>query len=195
MEPSDDVDSAPRIARVGLVRHFHVQVPMPHGWHTAQQLHEWRQRYDGGACTPSQVDLGGVPWDICLSSDMPRALATARALFSGNVESTPLLREAEFAPFRTGKLSLPVFVWRCMLRIAWMTGHSSQKQCRDEFKRRVLAVADELERRAGAVLIASHAGFLAYLSAELRRRGFDGPKLRIPQNARLYLYERRERNT
>ena len=183
------------MARVGLVRHFHVQVPMPRGWHTAQQLHDWRHRYDGGACTPCQVDLGGVQWNSCLSSDMPRTLATAKALFPGNVESTPLLREAEFAQFQTGKLSLPVFAWRWMLRFAWMTGHSSQRQCRDEFRQRVLAVADELERRGGDVLVVSHAGFLSYLSAELRRRGFDGPKLRIPQNARLYLYERRERKT
>jgi broad specificity phosphatase PhoE len=183
------------MARVGLVRHFHVQMPMPRGWHTAQQLHDWRHRYDGGACTPCQVDLSGVRWNSCISSDMPRTLATAKALFPGNVESTPLLREAEFAQFQTGKLSLPVFAWRWMLRLAWMTGHSSQRQCRDEFKQRVLVVADELERRGGDVLVVSHAGFLAYLSAELRGRGFDGPKLRIPQNARLYLYERRERKT
>jgi broad specificity phosphatase PhoE len=163
---------------------------MPRGWHTAHQLHEWRQRYDGGTCTPCQVDLGGIQWDICLSSDMPRALATARALFPGNVESTPLLREAEFAPFGTGQLRLPVFAWRWMLRVAWMTGHSSQRQCRDDFKQRVLAAADQLERRGGNVLVVSHAGFLAYLSTELRGRGFDGPKLRIPQNARLYTYVR-----
>jgi broad specificity phosphatase PhoE len=101
-----------------------------------------------------------------------------------------LLREAEFAPFRTGKLSLPVFAWRWMLRIAWMSGHSSQRQCRDEFKQRVLAVADDLDQRSGDILVVSHAGFLAYLSAELKRRGFGGPRLRIPENARLYLYVR-----
>jgi broad specificity phosphatase PhoE len=181
------------MARVGFVRHFHVQVPMPSGWHTARQLHEWRTRYDDGACTPCEVDLAGIQWSACLSSDMPRTLTTARALFGDAVESTPLLREAEFAQFQTGRLSMPVFAWRWALRFAWMTGHSSQRQCRDEFKSRVRAVADELERRGGDLLVVSHAGMISYLSAELRLRGFDGPKLRIPQNARLYLYERRER--
>ena len=121
---------------------------------------------------------------------MPRTLATARAIFTGPIEETELLREADFAEFKTGKLRLPMGLWRWVLRITWMTGHSSQRTCRDSFRRRVLCVADELQRREGDILVVSHAGMLAYLAAELRKRGFDGPKLRVPQHSRLYVYHR-----
>ncbi|HEX8281488.1 MAG TPA: histidine phosphatase family protein, partial [Chthoniobacterales bacterium] len=114
----------------------------------------------------------------------------AKAVFRGEVECTPLLREPEFAEFRTGRLRLPVPVWRWWLRLAWMTGHQSQRGCRDEFRRRVAAVADRLCALEGDTLVVSHAGMMAYLSRELRRRGFSGPKLRIAGHATAYVYER-----
>ena len=40
-------------------------------------------------------------------------------------------------------------------------------------------------------LVVSHAGMMAYLSADLRRRGFGGPKLRIANHAKVYIYEKR----
>ncbi|HEX5218863.1 MAG TPA: hypothetical protein VFZ59_04800 [Verrucomicrobiae bacterium] len=39
-------------------------------------------------------------------------------------------------------------------------------------------------------LVVSHAGVMMYLSDELRRRGFAGPKLRTPKHAIAYIYER-----
>jgi broad specificity phosphatase PhoE len=138
------------------------------------------------------VDLGSIQWTSCLSSDMPRTLATARAVFSGSVETSNLLREAEFAEFGTGRLRLPMWMWRLLLRFTWMTGHASQRQCRDDFRRRVLYVADSLARRDGDTLVVSHAGMISYLVAELKRRGFTGPSVRIPKHSRLYVFEREE---
>lgn len=130
-----------------------------------------------------------------MCSDSARTLTTAKALFTGLIEPTHLLREADFAQFQTGNLKLPMLLWVWILRFTWVTGHRSQRQLRDDFRHRMLASADELERRSGDVLVVSHAGMIMHLSAELRRRGFDGPKLRIPQNSKLYLYERPERNS
>ena len=42
----------------------------------------------------------------------------------------------------------------------------------------------------GDTLVVSHAGMMAYLSADLRRRGYSGPKLRIAKHATLYTYEK-----
>ncbi len=53
-----------------------------------------------------------------------------------------------------------------------------------------MAVADLLEARKENVLVVSHAGMMMYLSKELARRGFVGPKVRMPENARLYVYEK-----
>jgi len=77
-----------------------------------------------------------------------------------------------------------------MLRLSWATGHKSQRAHRDEFRRRGVATADLLEAKAGDILVVSHAGMMAYLSVEFRRRGFRGPKLRMPEHATLYLYEK-----
>jgi len=181
--------------RIGLLRHFPVERNLPQGWPTAAELQLWRESYDTSGTLVGKFDSGGVHWEACLSSDLSRAMITARSVFNGNVESTPLLREAEFDPFQTGSVRLPVWGWRWLLRFAWMTGHQSQRAKRDEFRQRVLAIADRLSGVERDTLVVSHAGVMAYLSAELRRRGFVGPKLRIAQHARAYIYERMNSET
>lgn len=175
---------------IGLLRHFPVDQKFPVGWRTAADLQAWRERYDSAETSIGEFDLGDVAWQACISSDLPRAQLTASAVFCGQVEPTALLREAQFAPFPTGNLRLPVWVWRWLLRLAWMTGHASQRACRDEFRERVSAMADRLGALEQDTLIVSHAGMMAYLSAELRRRGFAGPKLRIAKYANVYIYTR-----
>lgn len=178
--------------RIGLIRHFQVVEQFPTGWKTAAELVEWRQRYDQAQVIVGNADLGDGRWAACISSDLPRTQITANAVFAGTIESTPLLREAEFAQFRTGNLRLPVTVWKWILRLSWMTGHRSQKGPRDEFRRRVQAVADRLCTLEANTLVVSHAGMMAYLSAELRRRGFSGPRLRVAKHATVYTYEKED---
>ena len=160
---------------------------------TAAQLHSWRQRYDSAAAHVTTSPLDSAGWARCYSSDMKRAYATARAVYSGEIVQTPLLREAEMAEFRTGGLMLPVWSWRWVLRFAWMTGHASQRSARDDFLRRVRAVADLVGSVEGDVLLVSHAGMMAYLRKELLRRGFQGPRFRIAEHARLYVFDRNAR--
>lgn len=177
--------------RIGLLRHFPVDQSLPSGWRTSGELQAWRVSYDQAAPQIGPFELSGVDWQACISSDMERAAATARAVFGGDVMQTPLLREGEFAEFRTGKLRLPVWAWRQVLRLTWMTGHSSQRACRDEFMQRVRTIADQLVAADRDTLVVSHAGMMAYLSSELRRRGFAGPKLRIAKHAVAYVYEQK----
>jgi broad specificity phosphatase PhoE len=176
--------------RIGLIRHFPVDQRLPSGWMTAAELQLWRQQYDASRAILGSANLGSVQWTHCISSDLERAVATAKALFCGSVEQTTLLHEPDFAQFATGSLRLPVWIWRWILGLSWATGHHSQRACRDEFRRRVVATADLLESKAGDILVVSHAGIMAYLSAELCRRGFLGPKLRLPKHATLYIYDR-----
>lgn len=175
--------------RIGLLRHFPVVERFPTGWRTAADLHAWIERYDKAETAVGEFDVGGVPWSACISSDLPRACITAREVFPGDVECTPLLREPQFAQFQTGSLRLPMALWRWVLRLSWMTGHKSQRASRDDFRRRVLAMAERLTVAEQDTLVVSHAGMMAALSAELRRRGFQGPKLRIAKHATVYIYE------
>jgi len=178
--------------RLGLLRHFPVKYGLPRGWMTAAELSHWRDQYDTSEVTPQPLELGAYIWRECLSSDLHRAVATAQAAFAGPIETTSLLREAEFAQFQTGNLRLPVGLWGWILRAAWWSGHGSQRACRDAFLRRVTAAADLLESRMDGTLVVSHGGMMAFLSAELRRRGFTGPKLRLAKHAMLYVYERND---
>lgn len=177
------------VMRIGLIRHFKVQEGLPKGWTTAAQLYAWRSRYESSQVTPAPLNLGDIHWDTCLSSDIDRAVTTAKAAFEGEIEYTPLLREAEFTPLKTGPLRLPSGLWRQLYRLVWLSGHHSQRACRDDFRSRVMAVADLLEKRCGNTLVVCHAGMMVFLALELRHRGFTGPKLRMPDHATVYLYE------
>ncbi len=177
--------------RIGLIRHFPVKHGFPEGWRTSAELGVWQEAYDRSEVLVGAADLGEGGWKQCLASDLPRAQATAAAVFEGRVELTPLLREARFEPVGTGGLRLPIWAWRIVLQISWTAGHSSQRACRDDFRRRVQAAADRIESAPTDLLVVSHAGMMASLSAELRRRGFDGPGLRLARHATVYTYRRR----
>lgn len=176
--------------RIGLMRHFPVAHGLPVGWMTAQQLHEWREKYDASDIVPGSIDLAGHTWQQCLSSDLHRAYLTAQAAHAGEITQLRLLREIEFHPFRTGRLRLPIKVWHWMLRLAWLSSHESQRAARDDFRQRVRAVANLLDTAQSDTLVVSHAGMMIYLRKELIRRGFQGPPFRIAENARLYVFER-----
>lgn len=175
--------------RVGLLRHFRVTEPWPTGWVTSDDLQRWRIRYDAAEPIISPVDVSAVNWQRCLSSDLKRAAITARAAYSGAITETPLLREVETAPFGTGSLRLPVWGWRMLYRLAWWTGHSSQRAVRDTFRQRIHQLGDNLERADQDTLVVSHAGVMYYLRHDLLRRGFSGPEFQLAQHARLYVFE------
>lgn len=176
--------------RIGLLRHFPVTEAMPRGWLSSRDLHEWQRRYDAAEALVGDFDLGGHAWQACLSSDQPRAMATAAAVYGDGVEHTALLREARFARFDTGGLRMPFPAWKWLLRLSWASGHASQRGCRDDFRQRVGQVADRVTAMDRDVLVVSHAGMMAFLAAELRRRGYAGPALRVARHAHAYVYRR-----
>jgi broad specificity phosphatase PhoE len=176
--------------RVGLVRHFKVSEPMPSGWLTALELQEWRERYDLAELCPFEVAIDSESWARCYASDLARAEATARRIYFGEIQLTAELREAEFGLFPTGRWRFPVWVWRIVLRLAWMTGHSSQRQFRDDFRSRVRRMVDMIDSYETDALLVSHAGMMLYLRKELLRRGYRGPRFSIADHARLYIFER-----
>ena len=163
---------------------------MPSGWKTAAELHQWRHDYELAGVRHIAPDLGGVKWTRCLASTVRRAAITANAVFPGEVTLTDLLREAEFAEFRTGSLRLPIIAWYVIFRLSWMTGHRSQRELRDVFMQRVQTVAEQLAVSDDDTLVVSHGGVMAFLSAELRRRGFVGPKFGLAAHARVYVFSR-----
>jgi broad specificity phosphatase PhoE len=182
-----------KTVRIGLIRHFEVTKPMPSGWLTLLDLTRWREAYDEAEIIPRELDLGGIEWRECFSSDLPRAYITAQAAFPGAIKQLSELREPQVLQFQSGNLKLPFGAWRWILRLAWMSSHSSQRAIKEEFMARVRALADDIIANAQEdTLIVSHAGIMAFLRKELLRLGFAGPKFGLAQNGKLYVFEKTE---
>lgn len=180
------------VKRIGLIRHFEVNCPLPAGWFTCDQFMDWRERYDVADVTPISLDLGNTPWEHCLSSDLTRALQTAQAAYKGVIDARADLREVETAPLGSNRLRLPVSGWRWAYRLAWMTNHVSQREVKQLFLARVQALALELMADSRQnILVVSHAGVMIFLRRELAKLGFAGESFKIPANGRLYLLEKR----
>lgn len=176
--------------RIGLMRHFPVAMDLPRGWPRAVDLARWRDAYDVAAVRVGEASTGGIAWPACLASDLPRARTTAEAVHPGPIEYSALLREPRFETFGTGRLRLPLAGWQLLLRAAWAIGHPSQRASRDAFRAAIRTIADRLVAAPSDILVVSHAGVMSALSAELRRRGFRGPRFRRARHALTYVFER-----
>lgn len=176
--------------RIGLIRHFEVNHPFPRGWVTWGDLVAWREQYETAEVTAHVIDLGGIPWSRCISSDLPRAYATAQAAFTGDILQLPELREPQLDVFRTGNLKLPYPLWKWILRLAWMTSHASQRNAKLAFMEKVKQITETvLTPVKEDTLIVSHAGVMIFLRRELVKLGFTGPDFKIAENGKLYVYE------
>ncbi|MDN4524982.1 hypothetical protein [Fictibacillus fluitans] len=85
--------------RIGLMRHFKVTEGYPSGLFSSRDLMKWVDEYDASEVEESEVDLGGVDWKWCYSSDLSRAEITARRAFKGEITFLEELREIRLSPF------------------------------------------------------------------------------------------------
>jgi len=178
--------------KIGLVRHFEVIQPyLVRRQMNSAEFAAWLESYDTADIRVKDCDMGGVEWETCYSSDLPRAVQTARTLFSGEITITPLLREIYLSPFFETRLRLPFHLWDTGGRMAWYFSHRSQRETRDLTLGRIrdfLHLATE--NGAQNVLAVSHGGLMWFMRRELLRMGFRGGNFTRAENGRLYLFER-----
>lgn len=177
--------------RVGLIRHFRVQKAYPEKLLvTSAEVGQWLTEYDTAEVRVDEVELGGVYWKRCYSSDLPRALATARAIFHGQIQVRKELREIPAHVHAQSRLKLPFLLWATIGRAGWFFNAKAHQPTNQAVRQRVSAVLDEILQSEEDVLIVSHAALMRNLQLELRRRGFHGPRFGMAKNGRLYLFER-----
>ena len=169
---------------------------MPSGWLSAADIQAWQTEYDTSAVIQRPVLLDPAKWERWVSSDVKRARETARAIAAGPWEELQELREPNVSVLRPGTLRLPFAAWRWIFRWMWMTSHRSQQAIKAELLRNVAYVAKEvLAPDHRNTLIVSHAGVMMFLRRELLKLGFVGPRFKLAEHGRLYLFERAgERN-
>lgn len=181
--------------KIGLARHFRI----PHD--RFQRLDGpgfdgWAKWYDAIQVEPVEVPLAGRAgemWDHCYCSDLPRAHFTARHLFQGPIQTTPLLQEVPFSGFLPRRMRLPLLLWQATSRLGWYLEHASQSENRTQTLARIAAFLAMLKARHGAedrILIVSHGFYMQFLRKALLREGFRGQVPMRPRGGIIYPFEK-----
>ena len=175
--------------KLGLVRHFKVNIRPGEGRLSSSQFAEAMNNYDSADVTPNKLIINKNEWDICYSSSLPRAVKTAQTIYSGEIITTDLLGEVPIFPFTKRNITLPSFIWHTAARIAWFKNKPSQPEGRNQTQKRVEEFLN-LINSAGKenILVVSHGFFLSSLVRELLKRGFKGEMDVRPRNGKLYIF-------
>jgi len=112
-----------------------------------------------------------------ISSDLPRALDTARLLSSNGrkIPMDPIFREVPLPRFRPGGMRVQPHLFMFWSRIGWALGILKSQESKAQANQRVEKAADLLEelcREHQEIALCSHGYFLMLLGRELRRRGW-----------------------
>lgn len=179
--------------RIGLMRHFKVIHQSDRKWMNSEQFKEWIEQYDHSAIQLSTSSTLEDNWDVCLSSDLSRAVGTAETVYQGDIVQTSKLREIGIAPPWHTRLKLHYNLWLMLGRAAWYMSHKSQQETRTQTRTRARQVIDSLESyKDSNILIVCHGAFMRCLHQELLRSGYKGKGFAHPRNGILYAYEREE---
>ncbi|MGM0834742.1 MAG: histidine phosphatase family protein [Bacillota bacterium] len=177
--------------KVGLIRHFKVTRGYPNNRVTAEELLKWMEEYDASEVEENELDLKNIDWKRCYSSDLPRAVKTAKKAFKGEITYLKELREITLAPIFSPKRRLPLKLHLLSIRMAWLLNHKSQPVSKSDLQRRISDTLDRILSAKENTLIISHGGVMMLLRKELMRRGYRGPEFKIANNGELYVYEKR----
>ncbi|CAM4014581.1 histidine phosphatase family protein [Mesobacillus thioparans] len=175
--------------KIGLLRHFKVTLGYPGKFVTSKELLTWQEEYNQSSIEEADIDHQGQKWSKCYSSDLPRAKTTAYKAFDGDIIFLEELREISLYPVISSGMRLPLWLHVFLIRIAWLFGHNSQKESKNEVLKRINRVLDQAIAHGEDVLIVGHGGIMMFLRKEMLKRGFKGPKFNRPENAIVYIYE------
>ncbi|EIJ78223.1 hypothetical protein PB1_11704 [Bacillus methanolicus PB1] len=178
--------------KIGLVRHFKVIRGYPEKKIISQkELFQWIEEYETSDIEDGTVDLGGIEWTKCYSSDVHRAVKTAQQIFSGEIVKMKELREIPMYPLFNRNMKLPFLMWAILVRTAWLINHKSQLETKYDVEKRINSVLDLIMQSQNEnILIVGHGAFLMMMSKELLKRGFIGKKITRPENGKLYIFEK-----
>ncbi|MRX73852.1 histidine phosphatase family protein [Bacillus lacus] len=176
--------------KIGLLRHFKVTRGYPSFFITSDELREWVREYDHSEVEACEVNLKGIEWECCYASDLDRAVQTAQAIYSGQVELREELREIPLSPLFSTKMKLPLHVHLLLIRSAWYFNHPSQMETKSMVMDRINRVVEEAVQQNKNILIVGHGGVMIFMRKALIKRGFAGPSFSRAENGKLYVYEK-----
>lgn len=178
--------------KVGLLRHFKVTLGYPNKLVTSQELLNWQKEYNQSQVEEVEIHHQDEKWVKCYSSDLERAKLTAFKAFEGEIIFLEDLREMTLYPVIHTEFRLPLWLHVTLIRIAWLLGHKSQKESKQEVIKRINRVLDQALAHGEDILIVGHGGIMMFMRKELLKRGFSGPKFNRAENARVYIFNKQD---
>ncbi|HEY4552427.1 MAG TPA: histidine phosphatase family protein [Bacillaceae bacterium] len=175
---------------ITLVRHFRVDHDKPARFMSSEEFETWVNHYDGADIIQPE-GLSMMDFEMCLSSDLPRARDTARELCSCPVTETPLLREVPLVPFFRTAMKLPFPLWNAGGRLLWFFTQKFQPEPIKQTVRRAEDCIAMLESAGkNNILVVSHGFFLMVLAICLEKRGYTGKKTRRFKHGEMVFYKK-----
>jgi len=175
--------------KIGLVRHFPVQCKPEKKWMSSADFNHWVEQYDQAEVILADPPNDNTVWDLCVSSDLSRAVATAEHIYKGRIITTHRLREIGMRSVLQSNVKLPHIVWMILSRLAWLCSHSSQEETKQQTLSRVKEVIDWIEaENQSNVLVICHGALMKVVHKELVQRDYKGKVEWKPQNGKLYVY-------
>jgi broad specificity phosphatase PhoE len=176
---------------IGLVRHFKVIQSRPKKkWMTSIEFDAWVEEYDNCDVNLAPSLIDSSEWDMCMSSDLSRAVVTSKQLYNDDIIYTEQLREIKIKSFFNTNIKLHYSLWLIIGRITWFI-HKSQPEGKQETIERVRDILDQIEQlNVSNLLVVSHGALMWYIRKELRRRRYKGPIFIKPKNGKLYTFHK-----
>jgi broad specificity phosphatase PhoE len=129
---------------------------------------------------PAETEHLALEHKLVVCSDLPRSLESARALGIDTVDiSSETFREMNLPYFDYSPIKLPLKIWVVILRTLWFFGFSRNAESLGSAKKRAKTASNQLIQLASehdSVLLVGHGFLNHYISKELRRKHWSGPK-------------------
>lgn len=176
--------------KISLMRHYRVNISF-RSLLTKEQFINLVNKYDVSDIIIEDNIHKDINWDICYTSDLPRAYITAKNIYKKRIIKTPLLREVPILPtFKTDK-KLHIIIWTIFGRLAWLIGHKSQIESYKQTKIRVNNfISKYIIEENTNYLIVSHGFIMLVLKKQLKKSGFKGSDFLRPIHGKLYELEK-----
>ncbi len=175
--------------KIGLVRHFPVKKEFLKGRVKQSEVIQWFHEYDA-APVQSIEFLNKKEWKKCYCSQLPRATETARAIYTGEINTLEALNEPFPSPIFKADVKLPFLLWALIVRLAILHNHSSQVHRKEILQVRLQAFLNQIINENDDALVVSHALTMEIMSARLLKEGFEGERISRPEHGRLYVFEK-----
>lgn len=178
--------------KIGLIRHARVNYRSKF-FTTGKTFNEGRVTYDATAVNKVELKIMPEEFPVCYVSSLPRAIETAKMIYSGAYIITDDLREVRSTSLFFQNLHAPTLFRTLLGRAAWFFNHSKMPETRGQsmqraqkFITRLLALPHQ------DTLLITHGFFMQCLKHELKKQGFKGRGPYFPKNVSLYVFVKNE---